>query len=241
MDYKKIADLNELELKENNYPGRGVIIGKTLDEKNYVQIYWIMGRSNNSRNRVFELESNFVKTKAHDESKMEDPSLIIYYPVKSVNGYHIVSNGDQTDTIYDNIKNGRTFEDALNTREFEPDAPNYTPRISGIINLNTENAGYSLSILKTIENDPEYCIRNYYNYNNFINGFGHCIHTYKNDGTPIPSFKGEPYLVTLYNDIEDNLKHYWNILNSENRISLLVKYIDAESQRESFRIINKNR
>lgn len=239
MSFKEESNKNEGNLKKNIYPGRGMVIGQTPDSKNYVQVYWIMGRSSNSRNRIFESDGDFIRTRAFDESKLCDPSLIIYYPVKSLKGYHIVTNGDQTDTIYDFINNGDSFEAALNTRKFEPDKPNYTPRISGIINTN--KSSFALSILKSADGNEEFCIRNYYNYDKFISGFGYCIHTYVEDGNPIPSFKGEPYIVSLENDIDKNAEKYWNILNEDNRISLLVKYINCDTKKTSVRIINKNK
>lgn len=241
MSFNETAEKNEENLKQNKYPGRGMVIGETPDGKNYVQVYWIMGRSSNSRNRVFELDGNFVRTKAFDESKLEDPSLIIYYPVKSIGGYHIVTNGDQTDTLYDYYKIGKTFENALNIRKFEPDEPNFTPRISGVVNLTEKNPMYSLSILKSADGCPEYCIRSYFHYNNFMKGFGHCIHTYVEDGNPIPSFKGEPYIVSLENDIEENAEKYWNLLNDDNKVSLLVKYINVDTKNITYKIINKNK
>jgi IMP cyclohydrolase len=240
MDLEQIALQNEGLLQQNCYPGRGIIIGMTPDESNYVQIYWIMGRSQNSRNRIFEAEGSFVKTRAFDEAKMQDPSLIIYYPVKALENYHIISNGDQTDTIYEFVKNGMTFDNALATREFEPDLPNYTPRISGFIDLRTDKTAFGLSILKSVNHNREICQRNYYYYNNFINGFGHCIHTYREDGNPIPSFDREPYLVRLHNRIEDNVAYYWDLLNEDNKISLLVKYINVNDKKTKLQIINKN-
>ncbi|KNY25517.1 IMP cyclohydrolase [Pseudobacteroides cellulosolvens] len=238
MGFEEIASANENRIKHNNYPGRGIVIGKTPDSKSYVQIYWIMGRSSNSRNRVFVIEGDCVKTKAFDENKMEDPSLIIYYPIKSYLNFHIVGNGDQTDTVFDYIRRGKDFESALNTRDFEPDFPNYTPRISGIVDLNERR--YVLSILKTINNAPELAQKNYYNYNKGIDGYGHCIHTYREDGHPIPSFEGEPFIVKLHDKIEQNANYYWNLLNEDNRISLLIKYIEIESRNVVFKIINKN-
>lgn len=240
MNFEQIAVLNEKNLEQNKYPGRGIVVGMSPDSKKLIQVYWIMGRSENSRNRVFEAEGEFVKTKAFDESKMTDPSLIIYYPIKAFEKYHIVSNGDQTDTIYDYIKGGKTFEDALTTREFEPDPPNFTPRISGIIDLNNEKGSYALSILKSINNNSDFCQRNYYYYSNFIPGYGHCIHTYDEDGNPIPSFSKEPYIVKLQNNIEDNANYFWNLLNEDNKISLLVKYIDIADKTVEIKIINKH-
>ncbi len=240
MNFEQMALQNEKQIQHNKYPGRGIIIGLTPDERNYIQIYWIMGRSQNSQNRIFQVEGNSVKTEAFDVSKMEDPSLIIYYPIRTLENYHIVSNGDQTDTIYNYIKSGQTFEKALNTREFEPDKPNYTPRISGFIDYSTDKASYGMSILKSIHNNSDFCQRNYYYYNNFIKGFGHCIHTYQEDGNIVPSFEGEPFIVRLYNKIEDNLEHYWNLLDKENRISLLVKYIDKDKKTTEIKLINKH-
>jgi Archaeal IMP cyclohydrolase len=240
MNLEQLGADNIKKLQENEYPGRGIVIGMSPDGKKYIQLYWIMGRSENSRNRVFEVKENFVRTKAFDESKMTDPSLIIYDPIKSIKDYHIVGNGNQTDTIYDYIINGDTFENALNTREFEPDCPNYTPRISGIIDLSKEKASCALSILKSLNGDDSICQRNYYHYSSFLKGYGHCIHTYKEDGSPIPSFKGEPFIVKLYDDINKNAEHFWNVLNDNNKISLLVKYIDVMSKETEIKIINRN-
>lgn len=240
MDFEQIAVSNEKKLKQNKYPGRGIVIGMSPDGKKYIQVYWIMGRSENSRNRIFKADGEFIKTQAYDEAKMVDPSLIIYYPVKAFENYHIVTNGDQTDTIYDCIKNGKTFEDALVTREFEPDPPNFTPRISGITDLSKEKASYALSILRSINNNSEFCQRNYYYYSSFIAGFGHCIHTYNEDGNPIPSFDKEPYIVKLHNNIDDNADYFWNLLNEDNKVSLLVKYIDKADKTVETKIINKH-
>lgn len=240
MSVEQMALQNEKQLKQNSYPGRGIIIGMTPDGKNYVQVYWIMGRSTNSRNRIFEAQGSAVRTKAFDEAKMSDPSLIIYYPVRTSGDYHIVSNGDQTDTIFNYIQEGKTFENALETREFEPDSPNFTPRISGFIDYSTDKAVYGLSILKSIDNNAAICQRNYFYYNNFLNGFGHCIHTYQEDGNPIPSFMGEPYPVKLFNTIEENADYYWNLLNEDNKVSLLVKFVAKEDKKSTIKIINKN-
>jgi hypothetical protein len=200
-----------------------------------------MGRSINSRNRILEVEGNSVKTKAFDEDKLEDPSLIIYYPIKNFLDYHIVSNGDQTDTIYEFIKNDNSFENALSTRKFEPDWPICTPRIPGFIDSRKEKTYYGMSILKSINNDPDFCQRSYFYYSDFVNGFGHCIHTYKEDGNPAPSFDKEPFIVKLYNNIEDSVEHYWNLLNEENKISLLVKYVSTVDRKINLKIINKNK
>jgi len=240
VDINDITSKNEIYLKENKYPGRGIIIGATPSEEYFVQIYWIMGRSKNSRNRIFKIENDFVKTEIFDENINGDRSLIIYYPIKIINNFHIISNGDQTDTIYDFIINDKTFKNALDTREFEPDSPNYTPRISGFIDLRSENSNYGLSILKTINHNSEFCQRNYFYFNKFIKGFGHCIHTYNGDGDPIPSFSKEPYLLKLYENIDDNIEYIWDLLNIDNKVSILVKYISKENNQIKMKIINSN-
>lgn len=234
----QIAAENAEKLKANPYPGRGIVIGATPDGKKLVQIYWIMGRSENSRNRVFVRENDFVRTKAYDETKLTDPSLIIYYPLKTFEKCHIISNGDQTDTVYDYLKSGSGFEEALMTRTFEPDAPNFTPRITGIIELEGTNA-YSLAIVKTQGGDPETCVRSFFHYEKAIPGFGHCIHTYSEDGDPLPSFEGEPYLMPVPDSALKAVDMYWDLLNPFNRISLLVKTIDLETG--SIEILIKNR
>lgn len=242
-----LAEGNLGLLKKNPYPGRGIVIGMTADSKHMVQVYWIMGRSENSRNRIFVNENGFIKTEAFDPSKVKDPSLIIYYAAKHLNRVHIVTNGDQTDTIYAALTRGnseagaRAFEDALDTRKFEPDAPNYTPRISGLIDFNNPKAAYQLSILKSVEHNPNHCVRQYYSYELGLPGFGHCLHTYSGDGEPLPSFGGEPYLVPLWNRIEEAEEHYWDALNAENRISMLVKFIKVENGEAESRIVNKNK
>ena len=223
------------ELCENSYPGRGIIIGKSCDEK-VVIAYFIMGRSENSRNRIFEIDGEGIKTKAFDESKMVDPSLIIYAPVRVIDGKTIVTNGDQTDTVYDYIKDGKTFADALRTREFEPDAPNFTPRISGMI----DGFDYKLSILKSAEGDGITCRRYFYEYTNPKAGEGHFIHTYKCDGNPIPSFEGEPKKIALEGNIDEFTNALWTSLNEDNKVSLFVRYIDVKSGTYETRIINKN-
>ena len=237
--FENIVGSNMKKLKENSYPGRGIILGLSPDLQHLIQIYWIMGRSDNSRNRLFVKENGFVKTKAYDESRVIDPSLIIYYPVKHLGNQHIVSNGDQTDTIYQFLKKGKSFELALNSREFEPDAPNYTPRISGMIDLDDQENVYKLSILKTVNNNPKYPVREYFNYAKAIPGYGHCLHTYMGDGKPLPSFSGEPYLVKLFNSAEENIDYYWKILNSDNKIALLVKLIHVGTGEHQISIINK--
>lgn len=196
-----------------------------------------MGRSENSRNRIFLEENGFVRTKAFDESKLKDPSLIIYYPLKTIGSNHIISNGDQTDTVYDYLKEGKSFEDALMTREFEPDAPNFTPRITGVMNLEGKNA-YSLSILKTESGNSGTCVRNFFNYEKPIPGFGHCIHTYAEDGDVLPSFVGEPYIMPIPDSAQEAISMYWDLLNQENRVSLLVKTIDVKTGQVEIKIKN---
>lgn len=240
MDWRQAAKENEKKLGENRYPGRGIVLGSTADSKSLVQIYWIMGRSQNSRNRVFVSDGDFVRTKAFDEAKLEDPSLIIYYPVKNFGDFHIVTNGDQTDTVYDYLKAGKTFEEALGTREFEPDGPNFTPRISGFFDLRGGSPKGGLSILKSCYGDPKLCLRNFYTYDHFLPGLGFCIHTYDGDGSPLPSFTGEPYAVSLGNTVEENASRYWNLLDPDNRVSLLVKQISVADKKTEIKIINKN-
>ncbi|MBP1153869.1 MULTISPECIES: IMP cyclohydrolase [unclassified Paenibacillus] len=228
-------------LRENDYPGRGIVIGLTPDGTRLVQVYWIMGRSENSRNRVFIQEENgFVRTEAKDPAKLTDPSLIIYYPVKHVNGAHIVTNGDQTNTIHEAIQAGGSFESALATRTYEPDAPNFTPRISGLVDLKDGQFAYKLSILKSSNNTEEQTLRHTYTYEKALPGFGHCIHTYAGDGNPLPSFQGEPALVPLQNDVKQIADTYWNVLNDENKISLMVKTIRLGSGETELLIINKD-
>jgi len=222
------------ELKVNSYPGRGIVMGRNDDCA--VIAYFIMGRSENSRNRIFSEFENGIKTKAYDESKLSDPSLIIYSPVREINESTIVTNGDQTDTIYDFTKDGKTFEEALRTRTFEPDAPNFTPRISGILN----GFDYKLSILKSAEGNGETQRRYFFEYANPISGQGHFIHTYKCDGDPIPSFQGEPKLVSIDGDIDTFTKNIWESLNNENKVSLFTRYINIKTGTAETRIINKN-
>jgi IMP cyclohydrolase len=241
MDRSELAGNSEKRIKNNEYPGRGMIIGMTQDERNMVQVYWIMGRSVNSRNRIFEQDGLFVRTKAFDEKKLTDPSLIIYYPIKSYMDKHIVTNGDQTETILEHLMNNRSFEQAVYTREFEPDRPNYTPRISGMADLSNKNTTYIVSIIKSAEHDPKYCQRMFFSYETAIPGLGHCIHTYNGDGDPLPSFSGEPYPVPLFNDIDETAGYYWSLLNETNKVSLLAKYIDRETGKILFRIINRNK
>lgn len=222
------------ELKGNTYPGRGIIIGTSPSGKYAVIGYFIMGRSVNSRNRVFTLFGDDMKTEALDPSKLSDPSLIIYSPVRVLDNKTIVTNGDQTDTIYDFLKNRKTFEEALRTREYEPDEPNFTPRISGIVDL-SDGFSYKLSILKKTN---EICQRNFFEYENGTNGKGHLIHTYVTDGNPIPSYEGEPKSVEILENIEEFTKGLWDSLDKDNRVSLFVRYIDIETKKAETKIIN---
>ncbi len=228
------------DLKNNSYPGRGIVIGKTPDSKYAVTAYFIMGRSENSRNRVFVTDGNGIRTEAFDPSKLSDPSLIIYAPVRVLGNKTIVTNGDQTDTIYDLMNQQQTFEQSLRTREFEPDAPNYTPRISGIIKVSDNDFNYALSILKSSDGNPESCQRFTFTYNTPVDGEGHFIHTYKCDGNPIPSYEGEPKRVEILNGIDEFKSLIWDSLNNDNKVSLFVRYIEISSGKTETRIINKN-
>lgn len=228
------------ELQNNSYPGRGIVIGKSADGKHAVCAYFIMGRSGNSRNRIFVEDGDGIRTEAYDPSKLEDPSLIIYAPVRVLGNKTIVTNGDQTDTVYDLMDKQMTFEQALRTREFEPDAPNYTPRISGIIRHADGGFNYALSILKSADGDPSSCRRYTFSYNNPIQGQGHFIHTYMQDGNPLPSFEGEPKQVEISGDIDAFTDNIWNSLNPENKVSLFVRYISLADGTTKSRIVNKN-
>lgn len=238
-----LFDLKTL-LSENTYPGRGIVIGKSADGKNALIAYFIMGRSVNSRNRIFEAFEGGMRTKAFDESKLSDPSLIIYNPYLSAKGGNIdiITNGDQTNTVYDFINDGKTFEDALYTREFEPDAPNFTPRISGACYYCFKRSAftYKLSILKSSNGRPEACNRYFYNYVP-ENGIGHFIHTYKCDGDPIPSFYGEPEEVAMPNTAEELAELVWNNLNNDNKVSLFVRSVPLDGGKPTDIIINKNK
>ena len=235
-----LYDLKEL-LENNTYPGRGIVVGKSADGKRSMIAYFIMGRSENSRNRVFERFDGGMRTKAFDESKLSDPSLIIYNPYLSAKGgkIDIITNGDQTNTVYDFINDGGSFEDALMTREFEPDSPNFTPRISGILYYGDEFT-YKLSILKSSNGRPEACNRYFYNYVPEC-GIGHFIHTYKCDGNPIPSFYGEPEEVALPNTADELASLVWSNLNEDNKVSLFVRTVDFATGRTDEVIINKNK
>lgn len=230
----------EQELRSNSYPGRGIIIGRTPDKTRAVAAYFIMGRSQNSRNRIFVKDGDGIRTQAYDPSRLEDPSLIIYAPVRVLGNKTIVTNGDQTDTIYELMDRQQTFEQALRTRTFEPDAPNYTPRISGIMHMENGSYNYAMSILKSNNGDPSSCRRYTFAYENPAAGEGHFIHTYKSDGNPLPSFEGEPKLVGIEGGIDSFAQLIWENLNEENKVSLFVRYIEIETGRYETRIINKN-
>jgi len=232
----------ESELNSLAYHGRGIIIGKSADGKKAITAYFIMGRSENSRNRVFVLEGENMRTKAFDESKMTDPHLIIYYPVRVLGNKTIVTNGDQTDTIYQLMDKQMTFEQALRTREFEDDKPNFTPRISGIIRREGSDMNYALSILKSAEGDDASCERFTYAYSNPIAGRAKFIHTYNSEGNPLPSFEGEPKTLILPDVSIDELSELiWTNLNADNKVSLFVRYIDLASGESETRVINKNK
>ena len=235
----KLISLKE-ELVSNAYPGRGIVIGKSADGKKAVTAYFIMGRSNNSRNRVFVEEGEGIRTQAFDPSKLEDPSLIIYAPVKVLGNKTIITNGDQTDTIYEGMDKQLTFEQSLRSRKFEPDAPNYTPRISGIMHIENNKYNYAMSILKSNNGNPNSCNRYTFAYENPIEGQGHFIHTYMHDGNPLPSFEGEPKLISVPNRIEEFTDLLWNSLNEENKVSLFVRYIDIATGDIETKIVNKN-
>ena len=230
----------EQELKGNTYPGRGIVIGKTPDGTKAVSAYFIMGRSENSRNRVFVEDGEGIRTQAFDPAKLQDPSLIIYAPVRILGNKTIVTNGDQTDTIYQGMDKQLTFEQSLRSREFEPDGPNYTPRISGIMHIENGKFNYAMSILKSNHGDPASCCRYTFAYENPLAGEGHFIHTYKSDGNPLPSFEGEPKPAGMMDEIDAFTKLLWESLNEENKVSLFVRYIEIASGRYETRIVNKN-
>lgn len=226
------------ELAANSYPGRGIVIGSHEDGTTAVIAYFIMGRSENSRNRIFLETADGIQTKAFDEQKMVDPSLIIYAPVRVFEQKTIVTNGDQTDTIYTFLQQGKSFEEALRTRAFEPDTPNFTPRISGLVDL-AENR-YTLSILKSANGNPDSVRRYFYEYNTPVAGEGHFIHTYYSDGNPLPSFEGEPKEVSITGTLDEFCASVWNHLNEENKVSLFVRYINKETGKTETRIVNKH-
>ena len=231
----------EKELKENSYPGRGIVIGRSQDGTKAVTAYFIMGRSENSRNRVFVEEGQGIRTQAFDPSKLTDPSLIIYAPVRVLGNRTIVTNGDQTDTIYEGMDQELTFEQSLRCREFEPDAPNYTPRISGVMHIENGNYDFAMSILKSNNGDPDCCQRFTFAYDKPKAGEGRFIHTYNCDGNPLPSFEGEPKPVAISGDIDAFTELVWNSLNEENKVSLFVRYIDIATGNYETRIVNKNK
>lgn len=229
------------ELKGNAYPGRGIIIGRSGDGKSAVAAYFIMGRSVNSRNRIFVEDGEGIRTQAYDPSKLSDPSLIIYAPVRVLGNKTIVTNGDQTDTIYNGMDSQLTFEQSLRCREFEPDGPNYTPRISGIMHIEDGGYNYAMSILKSDNGNPGSCSRFMFAYENPAVGEGRFIHTYMCDGDPLPSFEGEPKLIGIENDIDEFGDIIWESLNSDNKVSLFVRYIDIATGKYETRIYNKNK
>ena len=226
-------------LKNSSYPGRGIVIGLSPDRKHLIQVYWILGRSEGSRNRTFVAEGDTVRTRAFDESKLDNPSLVVYFPIRVLAGHHILTNGDQTDTIYNAIQNGGTFESALAGRTFEPDPPILTPRISGIVDLDNGAATYKLAVLKSVFLNEAYATQHFFNYETPIPGIGHCITTYQDDGNPPLSFSGEPLVVELYDTLEQNSNHFWEMLDPDNRVSLLVKSLDPVSGGSEIRIVNK--
>lgn len=233
---KNVFDISQ-ELMSNAYPGRGIILGRTPDNKKNVIAYFIMGRSENSRNRVFTETEDGIRTEAFDPSKMVDPSLIIYHPVRLYNGTLVVTNGDQTDTIVDYLKQGKSYFEALRTRQFEPDAPNYTTRISGVVN---PDGSYSLSILKNFTSDRTANKRFFYEYDKPVAGLGHFIHTYQCDGDPLPPFRGEPKCIRIELPIREFTNLLWNSLNEQNKVSLFVRYVDLETGEVEQEIRNKN-
>ncbi|MCI9439079.1 MAG: inosine monophosphate cyclohydrolase [Lachnospiraceae bacterium] len=228
------------ELKNNAYPGRGIVIGRSGDGNHAVIAYFIMGRSVNSRNRIFVTQGEGIRTQAFEPSKLVDPSLVIYAPVRVLGNDTIITNGDQTDTIYQGLEKGQSFEQALRCREYEPDGPNYTPRISGLVHL--ENGGFdiTMSILKSNDGDPDCCNRYTFAYDNPAPGEGRFIHTYMHDGNPLPSFQGEPKKVAVEGDIDSFAVTLWENLNEENKVSLFVRFIDLTTGKYETRILNKN-
>ncbi|HIV34631.1 MAG TPA: IMP cyclohydrolase [Candidatus Blautia intestinigallinarum] len=235
----KMLSLAE-ELQKNSYPGRGIILGRSKDGTKAVAAYFIMGRSENSRNRIFVEDKKGIRTQAFDPSKLTDPSLIIYAPVRVLGNKTIVTNGDQTDTIYEGMDRQLTFEQSLRSREFEPDAPNYTPRISGIMHVENGKYSYAMSILKSNNGSPDSCNRFTFAYENCAAGEGHFIHTYQHDGDPLPSFEGEPKLVEIPDDMDAFVNLLWENLNEENKVSLFVRYIDIATGTYETKIVNKN-
>ncbi|MBP6965465.1 MAG: inosine monophosphate cyclohydrolase [Armatimonadetes bacterium] len=240
MDLQSAAETNLEALSANPYPGRGIVLGRSPNGRSLVQVYWIMGRSEGSRNRVFVAEDGFLKTRLWDESKATDPTLLIYYPMKHIGSVHVVSNGDQTDTILEALRQRGTFESALDTRTFEPDPPIHTPRISGLMDIAAPQE-YKLSVLKPMSGDPDSVVRCFYNFATPAAGVGNCIHTYwiTAGGQPVP-FVGEPYLLPLFDDIDETAGVYWDALDEDNRVSIAVKFIDIVSGKFELRINNKH-
>ena len=236
----KLLSLEKL-LTQNPYPGRGVLIGRSQDGKNAVIAYFIMGRSENSRNRVFTAKNGGIITEAFDPAKLSDPSLIIYAPVRVLGDDTIVTNGDQTDTVYDFLASGKSFEDALRTRAFEPDAPNYTPRVSGLVTVRGGEMSYRLGILKTEDGDPDHPLHCFFDYPAPKAGEARFLHTYVTDGNPIPSFEGEPERVAVAGDIDRFTDDLWRWLNEANKVSLFTRYIELKTGESQTRIVNKNK
>ncbi|MBR7070783.1 MAG: IMP cyclohydrolase [Clostridia bacterium] len=238
MEIYKINDIAKL-IKGNSYVGRGIVIGKSADGKKACTAYFIMGRSANSRNRIFTEKNGEVFTEPFDASKVEDPSLIIYAALRQYENNLIVTNGDQTDTVYDGLVSGKSFSEALTSREFEPDAPNFTPRISGMLTFDEGDFSYRMSILKSVDAEGSDCARYEFSYPSKA-GLGHFIHTYVCDGNPIPTFQGEPERVAIDNDIDAFTEKLWNALDQDNKISLYVRYVDLATSACENRLINKN-
>ena len=239
MDIYQIRTIEEL-LENNTYPGRGIIIGKTPDGTKAMTAYFIMGRSENSRNRIFTERNGEVFTEPYDAAKVQDPSLIIYAAVRQFENNLIVTNGNQTDTVYDGLKAGKSFSEALESREFEPDGPNFTPRISGMLTFGNGDFRYQMSILKSADAEGSACNRFTFTYSP-LNGLGHFLHTYVCDGNPIPTFQGEPERIAVCDDIDEMTGRIWNSLNEQNKISLYVRYVDLETGKAENRLINKNK
>lgn len=230
------------EIGATTYPGRGIVIGRTPDGKKAAVAYFIMGRSENSRNRVFVEEGEGIRTQAFDPARLQDPSLIIYAPVRVRGTDTVVTNGDQTDTVVEQMEKGKTFEESLRIREFEPDAPNYTPRISGILHLDKKEFTYEMSILKSDNGDPSCCDRFHFSYDHPVSGEGRFLHTYQGDGEPLPSFEGEPDRIAVgENDLDQFTETVWNALNAENKVSLFTRFIDIQTGQTESRIVNKNK
>ena len=238
MNIYEIKSMSQ-RLDGNTYPGRGIVIGKSADGKSAVAAYFIMGRSANSRNRIFTEKDGAVYTEPFDVSKVKDPSLIIYAAIRQYENHLIVTNGNQTDTVYEGLVAGKSFDDALAAREFEPDGPNWTPRISGMLTFDNGDFTYKMSILKSGDAEGSFCNRFGFHYGSKA-GLGHFIHTYVCDGNPIPTFQGEPERVIIPNDIDAFTDEIWNVLDENNKISLYVRYIDLETGKETCRMINKN-